>query len=128
MGPNLLLAFLCLLLGASPYISQIAAINSELGFRAVGNIRGGFEVFLLTMGAAGFVFACFNMFLKKKNGSPYLALGALVLVVAFFYNEEKVPLPLHNVLFGGELFFVFVVSFVLGITGLVVEWLLPQPH
>jgi hypothetical protein len=51
-----------------------------------------------------------------------------VLVVAFFYNEEQFPLPLNNTLFGGELFFVFVVSFVLGLTGLVVEWLVEKPH
>ena len=68
------------------------------------------------------------MFLKKKNGAPYLALGALVLTVEFFVNAEKIPLPLNNVLFGGESFFVFLASFVMAVTGLVVEWLLPQPH
>ncbi|MCI0418667.1 MAG: hypothetical protein L0387_32615 [Acidobacteria bacterium] len=128
MGPNLLLALLSLLLAGSPYISQIEPINDYFQFRSVGNIRGGFEVFIITIGAGGFLFALFNMFLKKKNGSPYLALGALVLVTAFFYNEEHVPLPLNNTLFGGELFFAFVVSFVLGVTGLVVEWLVEKPH
>lgn len=128
MGSNLLLASLCLLLAASPYASQIEALNSYFSFRAVGNIRGGLEVFVITAGAGGFLFACFNMFLRKKNGSPYLALGVLVLVVIFFYNEEHIPLPLNNTLFGGELFFAFVVSFVLAVTGLVVEWLIPQPH
>jgi len=128
MGPNILLALLSLMLAGSPYISQITAINNYFQLRSVGNIRGGFEVFVITVGAGGFLFAVFNMFLKKKNGSPYLALGALVLVVAFFYNEEKFPLPLNNSLFGGELFFAFVVSFVLGLTGLVVEWLVEKPH
>ena len=128
MGPNLLLALLSLLLAGSPYITQIEQINSYFQLRAVGNIRGALQIFVVTVGAGGFLFAMFNMFLKKKNGSPYLALGALVLVVTFFYNEEKFPLPLNNSLFGGELFFAFVVSFVLGVTGLVVEWLLEKPH
>ncbi len=47
------------------------------------------------------------MFLKKKNGAPYLALGALVLTVEFFVNGEKIPLPINNVIFGGESFFIF---------------------
>ena len=128
MGPNLLLALLSLLLAGSPYITQIEQINSYFQLRAVGNIRGALQIFVVTVGAGGFLFAMFNMFLRKKNGSPYLALGALVLVVTFFYNEEKFPLPLNNTLFGGELFFAFVVSFVLGVNGLVVEWLLEKPH
>ena len=128
MGPNLLLALLSLLLAGSPYITQIEQINSYFQLQAVGNIRGAFEIFVITVGAGGFLFAMFNMFLNKKNGSPYLALGALVLVVAFFYNEEQFPLPLNNALFGGELFFAFVVSFVLGVTGLVVEWLVEKPQ
>ena len=128
MGPNLLLALLSLLLAGSPYITQIEPVNNYFQLRSVGNVRGGFEIFVISVGAGGFLFAVFNVFLKKKNGSPYLALGALVLVVAFFYNEEKFPLPLNNSLFGGELFFAFVVSFVLGLTGLVVEWLVEKPH
>jgi hypothetical protein len=128
MGPNLLLALLSLLLAGSPYVTQIEPINNYFQLRSVGNIRGGFEVFVITVGAGGFLFAAFNMFLKRRNGSPFLALGALVLVVAFFYNEEKFPLPLNNTLFGGELFFTFVISFVLGLTGLVVEWLVEKPH
>ena len=128
MGPNLLLALLSLLLAGSPYITQIEPLNNYFQLRSVGKVRGGFEIFVITVGAGGFLFAAFNMFLKRRNGSPFLALGALVLVVAFFYNEEKFPLPLNNTLFGGELFFVFVVSFVLGLTGLVVEWLVEKPH
>jgi hypothetical protein len=128
MGPNLLLAFLSFLLAAGPYISKIEPLNDYFQLRAVGNVRGGFEVFVIAVGAGGFLFAIFNMFLRKKNGSPYLALGALVLVVTFFYNEEQFPLPLNNTLFGGELFFVFVMSFLLGVTGLVIEWLVEKPH
>jgi hypothetical protein len=128
MGPNLLLALLSLLLAGSPYITKIEPINNYFQLRSVGNVRGGFEIFVITVGASGFLFALFNMFLKKKNGSPYLAVGALVLVVAFFYNEEKFPIPLNSSLFGGELFFAFVVSFVLGLTGLVIEWLVEKPH
>jgi hypothetical protein len=126
MGPNLLLALLSMLLAGSPYISQIEPINNYFNLRAIGNVRGSFEVFVITVGVGCFLFACFNMFLKKKNGSPYLALGALVLVVTFFYNEEHVPLPLNNALFGGELFFTFVISLALSVTGLVVEWLVPK--
>jgi hypothetical protein len=128
MGHNLLLALLSLLLAGSPYITQIEPINNYFQLRSVGNIRGGVEIFVIAVGAGGFLFAVFNMFLKKKNGSPYLALGALVLVVTFFYNEEQFPLPLNSTLFGGELFFAFVVSFVLGLTGLVIEWLVEKPH
>ena len=128
MGPNLLLALLSLLLAGSPYVTQVEPINNYFQLRSVGNIRGGFEVFVITVGAGGFLFAAFNMFLKSRNGSPFLALGALVLVVAFFYNEEKFPLPLNNTLFGRELFFTFVISLVLGLTGLVVEWLVEKPH
>ena len=128
MGPNVLLALLSLLLAGSPYITQIEPINNYFQLRSVGNVRGVFEILVITVGAGGFLFAVFNMFLKKKNGSPYLALGALVLVAAFFYNEEQFPLPLNSTLFGGELFFAFVVSFVLGLTGLVIEWLVEKPH
>jgi hypothetical protein len=128
MGHNLLLALLSLLLAGSPYITKIEPINNYFQLRLVGNVRGGFEIFVITVGAGGFLFAMFNTFLKKKNGSPYLALGALVLVVTFFYNEEQFPLPLNSTLFGGELFFAFVVSFVLGLTGLVIEWLVEKPH
>src|SRR4026208_1795668 len=115
MGPNLLLAILSLLLAGSPYITQIEPLNNYFQLRSVGNIRGGFEIFVIAVGAGGFLFSVFNMFLKKKNGSPYLALGALVLVVSFFYNEEQFPLPLNSTLCGGELFFAFVVSFALEI-------------
>jgi hypothetical protein len=128
MGANFLLALLSLLLAGSPYVSQIEAVNDSFSFRAVGNIRDGFEILVITIGIAGFLFACFNIFLKKKNGSPYLAMGTLVLVIGFFYNEEHLPMPLSNTLFGGELFFCFVVSLGLAVTGLVVEWLIPQPH
>jgi len=128
MGPNLLLALLSLLLAGGPYITQIEPLNNCFQLNSVGNVRGGFEFFVIAVGAGGFLFAMFNLFLNKKNGSPYLALGALVLVVSFFYNEEQFPLPLNNTLFGGELFFIFVTSFVLGITGLVVEWLVEKPN
>jgi hypothetical protein len=128
MGSNLLIALICALLAVSPYITQVGQINDYFQLRSVGNVRGAFEIFVITVGAGGFLFSLFNMFLKRKNGSPYLALGALVMVVAFFYNEEQIPLPLNSTLFGGELFFVFVISFVLGLTGLVVEWLVEKPN
>ncbi len=112
----------------APTSPRSSRSTTTFNFDRVGNVRGAFEFFVIAVGAGGFLFAIFNMFLKKKNGSPYLALGALVLVVSFFYNEEQFPLPLNNTLFGGELFFVFVISFVLGLTGLVIEWLVEKPH
>ena len=128
MGPNLLLAIISALLAAGPYISQIDFINNIFQYHPARNVSGGFQAFVIFVGGFGVCFAFFNMFLKKKNGAPYLALGALVLTVEFFVNAEKIPLPLNNVLFGGESFFVFLASFVMAVTGLVVEWLLPQPH
>jgi len=128
MGPNLLLAFISALLAAGPYISQIEFINNFFDCHPNHFMGGGFQVFVIFVGTFGVCFAFFNMFLKKKNGAPYLALGALVLTVEFFVNGEKIPLPLNNVIFGGEMFFIFVMGFVIAITGLVVEWLLPQPH
>ena len=128
MGPNLLLAFISALLAAGPYISQIEFVNNFIKCYPNHLSGSGFQVFVIFVGAFGVCFAFFNMFLKKKNGAPYLALGALVLTVEFFVNAEKIPLPLNNVVFGGEMFFIFVMSFVMAITGLVVEWLLPKPH
>ncbi|MEW5979834.1 MAG: hypothetical protein AB1898_28905 [Acidobacteriota bacterium] len=128
MSWNLVLAFISLLLAGSPYATKIAQLNEYLGLRSVGNIRGSFEVFVVISGLGGFLWAVFTMFLRKKNGSPYIVLGALVLVVGFFYNEEHFPLPLNSALFGGELFFCFVVSFAMAVFGLIVEWLVEQPH
>lgn len=128
MGPNLLLSFISALLAAGPFISQIEFINNFFKCQPSRHMGGGFQGFVIFVGCFGVCFAFFNMFLKKKNGAPYLALGALVLTVEFFINGERVPLPLNNVLFGGEMFFIFVISFVMAITGLVVEWLLPKPQ
>ena len=50
MGPNLLLALLSLLLAGSPYITQIEPINNYFQLRSVGNIRGGFEIFVIAVG------------------------------------------------------------------------------
>lgn len=128
MSGNLLLGFLSLVLALSPYITRVGAINDYLQLRSVGNIRGSFEIFVVALGALGIALSLYNMFLKKKNGAPYILIGALILVVGFFYNEEKIPLPLNNAFMGGELFFAAVVSFFLALTGLVVEWLVEQPH
>jgi intracellular septation protein A len=128
MSGNLLLGFISLVLALSPYITKFGAINDYLQLRSVGNIQGSFEIFVVALGAIGLALSFYNMFLKKKNGAPYILIGALILVVGFFYNEEKIPLPLNNALMGGELFFAAVVSFFLALTGLVVEWLVEQPH
>jgi hypothetical protein len=127
MAANIMLALISLILTASPYISKFTFINQRFHFHDVGNIKGGFEIFVLVVGSIGFILALYNMFLGKKSGSPYMVIGALVLVVGFFYNEEAIPMPLNNVLFGGELFFAFVVSFVLALAGLVAEWLMQDP-
>ena len=128
MGPNLLLALVSALLAAGPYISGIELINNIFDYHPARNVTGAFQAFVIFVGGFGICFAFFNLFLKKKNGAPYLAMGALVLTVEFFVNSEKIPLPLNKVLMGGEMFFVFLIGFVMAITGLVVEWLLPQPH
>ena len=127
MAANALLGFISLVLAGSPYISKVSFVNEYFRFRAIGNIQGNFEIFVVCLGATGFAFSLYNMFLRKKNGSPYIVIGVLVILVGFFYNEETIPWPLNNTLFGGELFFAFVVSFVLAVTGLVVEWLIEQP-
>lgn len=127
MAANALLGFISLVLAGSPYISTLSFVNEYFRYRAIGNIRGTFEIFVVSLGAAGFAFSLYNMFLRKKNGSPYIVIGVLVILVGFFYNEETIPLPLNNTLLGGELFFAFVVSFVLAVTGLIVEWLIEQP-
>ena len=128
MGANALLGLISLILAGSPYVSQITSVNEYFRLRAIGNIRGSFEIFVISLGVTGFAFSLYNMFLRKKNGSPYIVIGVLVILVGFFYNEETIPLPLNNTLLGGELFFAFVVSFVLAMSGLVVEWLIEQPN
>ena len=127
MPANILLGLISLVLAGSPYISKMTFINEYFQFRAIGNIRGSFEIFVISLGAIGFVLALYNMFLRKKNGSPYIVIGALVLVVGFFYNDETVPMPLGAFL-GGELFFAFVLSLILAMTGLVAEWFIEQPN
>ena len=128
MIANIMLAVISLILTASPYISRFTFVNRQFHLRAVGNIKGGFEIFILVVGSIGFVLALYNIFLGKKSGSPYMVIGALVLIIGFFYNEEAIPMPLSNTLFGGELFFAFVVGFVLAVAGLVAEWLMQDPR
>ena len=127
MAANIMLALISLVLTASPYVSKLSFINEQFHFQVAGNLKGSFEIFVLVVGGVGFILALFNMFLGKKNGSPYMVIGALVLVVGFFYNDETIPMPLNHTLFGGELFFAFVVSFILAVAGLVAEWLMQAP-
>jgi hypothetical protein len=127
MAANIMLALISLMLTVSPYISNFTLVNQQFHVHPLGNIKGSFEVFVLVVGGIGFMLAVYNMFLGKKSGSPYMVMGALVLIVGFFYNDEAIPMPLNNVLFGGELFFLFVVSFVLALAGLVAEWLMQDP-
>jgi len=127
MAANIMLALISLILTVSPYVSKSTAINQQFHLHDVGNIKGNFEVFVLVVGCIGFALAVYNMFLGKKSGSPYMVIGILVLVVGFFYNDEAIPMPLNDALFGGELFFLFVVSFILALAGLVAEWLMQDP-
>jgi hypothetical protein len=128
MAANIMLALISLVLTVSPYISGFTFINEEFHLHEVGNIRGSFQVFILAVGGIGFALALYNMFLGRKNGSPYIVIGALVLVISFFYNGEAIPMPLNNALFGGELFFAFVASLILALAGLVAEWLMQDPR
>jgi len=128
MAANIMLALISLVLTVSPYISRLSFLNEEFHLQVVGNIRGSFQVFILAVGGIGFVLALHNMFLGRKNGSPYIVIGALVLVISFFYNGETIPMPLNNALFGGERFFAFVASFILALAGLVAEWLMQDPR
>jgi len=127
MAANIMLALISLILTVSPYVSKSTAINQQFHLHDVGNIKGNFEVFVLAVGCIGFALAVYNMFLGKKSGSPYMVIGILVLVVGFFYNDEAIPMPLNDALFGDELFFLFVVSFILALAGLVAEWLMQDP-
>jgi hypothetical protein len=128
MAANILLGLTSLILASSPYISGLTFINEQFHFNVVGNIAGNFKIFVLSVGILGFVFAVYNMFLRRKNGSPYIVIGVLVLVVSFFYNQETVPVPMKNTFLGGELFFAFTVGFVLAIVGLAAEWLMQEPN
>jgi len=127
MAVNILLGLISLVLAGSPYISRITLVNEYLQVPSIRNIRGSFEIFVFSLGAIGFMLALHNAFLRKKNGSPYIAIGVLVAVVGFFRNNETVPMPLDTFL-GGELFFSFVVSLILAVAGLVAEWLIEQPN
>src|SRR5438876_735938 len=127
MLANILLGLISLVLATSPYISRITFVNEYLQFPAIGNIRGSFEIFVLCFGAIGFILVLYNMFLRKKNGSPQIVIGVLIAVLAFFYNGETVPMPL-NAFLGGELFFAFVLSLILAVAGLVAEWLMEPPN
>jgi|SRR6266480_2996052 hypothetical protein len=127
MAANILLGLISLVLAGSPYISKITFVNRSLQFPALGNIRDHFEIFVFCLGVIGFILALYNMFLRKKNGSPYIVMGVLVAVVGFFYNDETFPMPLNTFL-GGELFLAFVVSLILAMAGLVADWFMEQPN
>ncbi len=79
---------------------------------------------VVSLGGLGLALSLYYLFIKKKNASLHIVIGILILIVGFFYNEEKFPLPNRNNLLGGEMFFILVMSFVMAITGVIVEWLL----
>jgi hypothetical protein len=121
---NLLLGFISLLLACSPFLARNAYLDNFFRNTAFPNARNSFEMIVVSLGAVGLGLSLYNLFIKKKNGSLHIVIGALILVVGFFFNQEKFPLPNRNNLLGGEMFFILVVSLALAITGVIVEWLM----
>jgi hypothetical protein len=123
MAGNLLLAFLSLLMGISPFISRIPQINEKLGMLSANRITGRFELFVFALGALGLAAAIHSLFIGAKRGAPHIVLGLMFLFVAFFYNDETLPRPLSHVFMGGDMFFAFLVAGIWAIAGAVVEYL-----
>jgi uncharacterized membrane protein len=121
---NLLLGFISLVLACSPFLARNAYLDNFFQNTSFPNARNSFEMMVVSLGALGLGLSLYNLFIKKKNGSLHIVIGALVLVVGFFFNQEKFPLPNRNNLLGGEMFFILVVSLALAVTGVIVEWLM----
>jgi hypothetical protein len=50
MTANIMLALISLILTVSPYISSLTFVNQQFHLHSVGNIKGGFEIFILVVG------------------------------------------------------------------------------
>jgi hypothetical protein len=120
---NILLGLLSVLLGISPYLTRIQALNEQLHLNSSSRLTGRMGYFTLTLGAIGLVLCIYHLFVKKKLGALHLIIGVLYLFVAFFYNAETVPRPESGAFMGGDLFFAFVIGFFLAVTGAVIEYL-----
>jgi len=124
MSGNLFLGFLSVILAFSPILVRNAFVGRFLQIGPSPHGLNGFEIMVLSVGGLGVVLTLHNLFIKKKNGSLHIVIGALVLFTGFFYNGEKLPLPNVSSLFEVEMFFIFVVSFLLSVSGIIVEWLI----
>jgi hypothetical protein len=123
MFGNILLGFLSILLGISPYISRMESFNLRLGFSSTTKLTGPMEYFAMFLGFAGLTLCFHNLFVGKKFGAPFIVMGMLFLFIAFFFNEETIPRPVTGIFMGGDLFFAFIVSTIMAATGAVVEYL-----
>ena len=124
MMGNVLLGSISIILACSPFLARNAYFDNFFQINSFPHTRNNFEVMVVSLGGFGLALSLYYLFIKKKNGSLHIVIGILILIVGFFYNEEKFPLPNRNNLLGGEMFFIFVMSFVLAITGVITEWLL----
>ncbi len=120
---NILLGFLSILLGVSPYIPRIRPLNERFEFLSTTKLTGAMEYFVVFLGAVGLIISFYNLFVGRKFGAPFVVLGMLFLFIAFFFNEETFPRPLPGIFMGGDLFFAFIVSTIMAATGAVVEYL-----
>ncbi len=124
MMGNVLLGFISIILACSPFLARIAYFDNFFRIDSFPHTRNNFEMMVVSLGGLGLALSLYYLFIKKKNASLHIVIGILILIVGFFYNEEKFPLPNRNNLLGGEMFFILVMSFVMAITGVIVEWLL----
>jgi hypothetical protein len=123
---NILLGLLSILLGISPYITRIRALNEVLQLSSAAKLlklTGQMEYFTLALGATGLLICIYQLFIKKKLGALHIIIGVLYLFVAFFYNAESFPRPESGAFMGGDLFFAFVVGLFMAVTGAVIEYL-----
>ncbi|HVN81907.1 MAG TPA: hypothetical protein VMW38_23185 [Terriglobia bacterium] len=124
MKGNALLGFISIILACSPFLARNAYFDNFFRINSFPHTRNNLEVMVVSLGCLGLALSLYYLFIKKKNGSLHIVIGILILLVGFFYNQEKFPLPNRNNLLGGEMFFMLVMSFVLTVTGVIVEWLL----
>ncbi|MBI1747813.1 MAG: hypothetical protein HYR55_14665 [Acidobacteria bacterium] len=122
---NGLVFFIAGLLAASPYVAHWAFLNQLLGFSTGPVIEGHYRLVLLGLGAGGVLMSAYNLYIGRRNGIPFIIIGAICLVTGYFHNDEKLQIiPVGNLLMGGAEFLAFVTSAMLILCGLVQEFLL----
>ncbi len=124
MFGNILLGFISVILTFSPYLARNAYFDNLFRFQSLPNARNWFEGLVITLGSVGIGLSLFYTFIKKKNGSIHVLIAVVILMIGFFFNQERIPLPMRNNLLGGEMFFIFLMSFTLAVAGAAVEWLM----